>query len=126
MKNKLLYILISLCVVFTSCEEFLDVTPQTQVPAEDFFTQENGYEDALVGCYMKMTSQNLYGKFMSMSGMDFMAQYYNNMQSGSTEEALKNYDYDHDGAQLKFKNLYNELYNVILQANDIIINIISD
>ncbi len=123
MKSKLLYILISLCVVFTSCEEYLDVTPQTQVPAEDFFTQENGYEDALVGCYMKMTSSNLYGKFLTMSGIDYMAQYFNNMQQGSVEEALKNYNFNHEKAQLQFKSLYNELYNVILQANDIIINI---
>ena len=62
MKKNLLYILISLCAVFASCDDYLDVAPQTQVPAEDFFSQETGYEDALTGCYIKMNSSNLYIK----------------------------------------------------------------
>ena len=79
MKRNLLYILISLCVALTSCEDFLNVKPQTQVPTEDFFNNEAGYEDALIGCYVKMTSSNLYGRFLTMSGIDYLAQYYNKM-----------------------------------------------
>ncbi len=126
MKRNLLYILISLCVAFASCEDFLDVRPQTQVPADDFYAKENGYEDALSGCYIKMTSSNLYGRFLSMSGIDYMAQYYNKMGSSSEEMAYKRFDYGNDVVEAKFKSIYNELYNIVLQANDIIENIDSE
>ena len=94
--------------------------PQTQVPGEDFYNQETGYQDALTGCYMKMTSTNLYGRFMTMSGIDYLAQYYNKMSSSSVEYALKSFNYNNGDVQSQFKLVYNELYNIILQANDII------
>lgn len=120
MKRNLLYILISLCVALTSCEDFLNVKPQTQVPTEDFFNYEAGYEDALIGCYVKMTSSNLYGRFLTMSGIDYLAQYYNQMSLTSAEYAFKTFDYANSSVEGQFKEVYNELYNVILQANDII------
>ena len=94
--------------------------PQTQVPGEDFYKQETGFQDALTGCYMKMTSSNLYGRFMTMSGIDYLAQYYNKMASSSVEYALKSFNYNNSNVQSQFKLVYNELYNIILQANDII------
>ena len=123
MKRNLLYILISLCVVFTSCEDYLNVKPQTQVPTEDFYNSETGYEDALIGCYVKMTSSNLYGRFLTMSGLDYLAQYYNRMSTTSAEYAFKSFDYSNASVEAQFKSVYNELYNVILQANDIITHI---
>lgn len=123
MKRNLLYILISLCVVFTSCEDYLNVKPQTQVPTEDFYKSETGYEDALIGCYVKMTSSNLYGRFLTMSGIDYLAQYYNRMGTNSAEYAFKSFDYANSSVESQFKSVYNELYNIILQANDIITHI---
>ena len=32
-----------------SCSDWLDVTPNTDVPAKELFTTENGYESALAG-----------------------------------------------------------------------------
>ena len=119
MKRVLLYITI-LTFAVTSCEGFLSVKPQTQVLAEDLFKQESGYEDALIGCYIKLNSQNLYGKFLTMSGIDYMAQYYASMAPTSDEYAFKTFDYDNLTVEEAFKNVYYELYNIILQANDII------
>ena len=123
MKKNLLYILISLCAVFASCDDYLDVAPQTQVPAEDFFSQETGYEDALTGCYIKMNSSNLYGMFLSFSGIDYMASYYDKMTATSDEYAFRTFNYKNSTVESQFKNTYNELYNIILQANDVIVNI---
>ena len=52
--KKILYILIGL-FVFSSCDEWLDVTPNTDVPAKDLFTTENGFTSALAGLYIVMT-----------------------------------------------------------------------
>ena len=109
--------------MFASCDDYLDVAPQTQVPAEDFFSQETGYEDALTGCYIKMNSSNLYGMFLSFAGIDYMASYYDKMTATSDEYAFRTFNYKNSTVESQFKNTYNELYNIILQANDVIVNI---
>ena len=45
-------------MVFTSGCDFLDVNPRTEVPADKIFTTEDGFEDALNGCYMKIDGKN--------------------------------------------------------------------
>ena len=49
----------ALSLAITSCEKFLDMKPQSEIPTEDLFKTENGFEDALMGCYVKMTSDDL-------------------------------------------------------------------
>ncbi|MBO5679773.1 MAG: lipoprotein, partial [Bacteroidaceae bacterium] len=44
--KKIIYILIGLFVL-SSCDEWLDVTPNTDVPAKELFTTENGFTSAL-------------------------------------------------------------------------------
>lgn len=120
MKNKIIYSLLALCIIFTSCEKFLDVTPKTQVPTEDMFSQELGYEDALIGCYTKMNSSNLYGKFLTLNGVDHLAQYYDGASASIYTEALVNFNYTNSYVEPQIKSTYNEFYNTILQLNDII------
>lgn len=120
------YIYICLIAVLSSCEGWLHVTPKTQVPTEDFYKSETGFEDALIGCYVKMNSENLYGKFLTMCGIDYMAQYYDKMAASSVEYALRTFDYENSDVEALFKSVYNELYNIILQANDIIEHIDSE
>ena len=120
------YIYICLIAVLSSCEGWLHVTPKTQVPTEDFYKSETGFEDALIGCYVKMNSENLYGKFLTMCGIDYMAQYYDKMAASSVEYALRTFDYENSDVEALFKSVYNELYNTILQANDIIEHIDSE
>jgi hypothetical protein len=125
---KKLHIYISLCLitVLTSCEGWLHITPKTQVPTEDFYKSETGFEDALIGCYVKMNSENLYGKFLTMCGIDYMAQYYDKMAASSVEYALRTFDYENTDVEACFTSVYNEMYNIILQANDIIEHIDSE
>ena len=52
MKNVLVLFLV--CIFF-SCENWLDVSPKSDIKAEDLFSKERGFEDAMVGVYSLMT-----------------------------------------------------------------------
>ena len=83
-------------MVFASGCDFLDVNPRTEVPADKMFTTENGFEDALNGCYMKMNNNSLYGRFLTLSGIDFLAGYYEPSSVGSMEVGLFELNYEND------------------------------
>lgn len=123
MKKYIISISAAVCLAFSSCSDFLDVKPKTEVPTDDLFKKESGFEDALNGCYIKMNSKNLYGKFLTLSGVDFLARYYDNTTEGTYEYALSNFNWNNSYVKGQIKNTYNEFYNVILQANDVIMHI---
>ena len=41
-------------MLFSSCNDWLDVKPQGQTEEEDMYTSYEGFKNALIGCYMKM------------------------------------------------------------------------
>ena len=61
MKNVLVLFLV--CIFF-SCENWLDVSPKSDIKAEDLFSKERGFEDAMVGVYSLMTLPDLSGERM--------------------------------------------------------------
>ena len=74
MKFKYILVLMT-ALAFTSCNNWLDVTPQGEVEGEDLLTNEKGYNAALNGIYYNLTSTTLYGKssalvFMSIFRSD--------------------------------------------------------
>ena len=67
------YIFIALAsITLTSCNDWLDVEPSTEVDKGQMFKNEDGYADALSGVYVNMTGNNLYGKNMSWYGVELM------------------------------------------------------
>lgn len=126
MKN-IIYVFTALCcLIFTAGCDFLDVNPRTQVPADKMFMTEDGFEDALNGCYMKMNNNSLYGRFLTLSGIDFLAGYYEPSSVGSMEVGLNEYNYENDYVKTQVKSTYTDFYNVILQVNDILEHLDSD
>ena len=75
MKFKYILVLMT-ALAFTSCNNWLDVTPQGEVEGEDLLTNEKGYNAALNGIYYNLTSTTLYGKELSYGMMDVLAQYW--------------------------------------------------
>ena len=104
-----------------SCNKWLDVNPQTQVPTEDMFAKESGFEGALTGCYIKMNSTSLYGMSLTMSDIEFPAQMWAIDETNHKNQiTVRDFNYDSEYSQGVFKSIYNGLYNIILQANDIL------
>jgi hypothetical protein len=50
MKNKILIaVTLMVCTIASSCNDWLDVTPQAQVNADKLFSTPEGYESAVYG-----------------------------------------------------------------------------
>ena len=59
-------IILSLFLALTACNDWLNVSPKTDMKAEDLFSTEAGFRDALIGVYALMATDNLYGKNLSI------------------------------------------------------------
>lgn len=49
MKSKIYYIILSILLSLTSCNSWLDVTPQGQMEATDMLSSEKGYNSGTRG-----------------------------------------------------------------------------
>lgn len=104
-----------------ACNSWLDIKPNTEIDKHALYEKERGFKDALAGCYIKLKSQDLYGRNMTMTTMEYLVQHWD-PRVESTEEKLSDYDFKDAGVETQFDKLYEKLYNVINQANDIIQN----
>ena len=62
MKKKYLYIISIIIPLLTSCEDWLNVNPKTEINSDILYQTENGFKSALAGIYTIMTETSLYGR----------------------------------------------------------------
>ena len=121
--KRITYLLIAL-LTFTSCEKWLDVTPNTDVPAKELFTTANGFESALAGLYINMTEENTYGKNLSFGLVEQLAQMYDKLPDGTTDRNnVYIYDRETSGAyntKGTLANIWQAQYHIIANANNLL------
>ena len=81
MKRILLYITLFATLSLASCNDWLDVKPETQTDEKDMFESVSGFKNALTACYIKLNSKNLYGLSLTITDIEFMAQHWNYQES---------------------------------------------
>lgn len=117
------YLLIAL-LTLTSCEQWLDVTPNTDVPAKELFTTENGFTSALAGLYITMTEENTYGKNLSFGLVEQLAQMYDKLPDGTSDRRnVYIYDRETSGAyntKGTLANIWQAQYHIIANANNLL------
>ena len=101
MKKTLLFILLPLFTL-TSCEDWFDITPKSELKADDFFETEQGMRDAHIGIYATMADEKLYGGLMTMTYMDVLGQYYSSI--GNTLHSFY-YAYNYDTPTVQKKRV---------------------
>ena len=62
----------------TSCNDWLDVSPETEKKKEEMFSKEAGYRNVLIGAYIRMKSTSLYGDEMVHGTVEMLASHWNN------------------------------------------------
>ena len=121
--KKIIYILIGLFVL-SSCDEWLDVTPNTDVPAKELFTTENGFTSALAGLYIVMTEEDTYGKNLSFGLMEQLAQMYDKLPDGTSDRnSVYIYDRETSGAyntKGTLADVWQAQYHTIANANNLL------
>lgn len=120
MKQITYIILVAFCL--TSCNNWLDVRPDTEQKEGDQFSTINGFFDALVGCYMSLASSSLYGEKLTISNIESLANlWYVSSSSSRYEDAdLAKHDYTTDYCKDAVNSIYGGLYRTIVQANMVI------
>ncbi len=121
--KKYYYITLSLLLIVPlfSCEKWLDVSPKTEIKADDNFESEQGFKDALTGVYLLMTDESLYGRELTFGFTDVLAQYYTGIyQTSHAYYYPAQYDYTDDSSVSIIDNIWGNMYNAIANLNELI------
>lgn len=61
--RKIIYLFVYLeLILLTSCQDWFDVSPKSEVKAEDLFQKESGFRDVLTGVYALIAAPESYGR----------------------------------------------------------------
>lgn len=120
--KKMKYIILLMCVTLfttTSCDDFLDITPDGQVKRDPLLSTPEGIEDAMYGVYSQMRQQTLYGQELHFSTLEVLSQTmwcYGN--SGIT--AMSGYRWDHSSVKGIFEGVWTNMYKNISNVNSVL------
>ena len=123
--RKKIYIgvLVLAALGFSSCNDWLDVRPETEQKEDDQFSSYQGFCDAVTGMYMTMADRDIYGERLTMTNIESLANLWS-LDATSTryeDYNLELHDYDNVVySQAAIKAIYAKLFNTIVQANLII------
>lgn len=122
--KKIFLLLISSAMIFASCSNWLDVRPKAEIKSNVMFESEQGFKDAMVGCYILMSNPTIYGRELTCTFLDALAQQYEfNGDNTSLYVAAAKYEYQRANVETTINRVWLDLYNVIANVNNIIENI---
>ncbi len=120
MKKIYLLFTVLATLMLTSCEGFLDVKPGNYGDAATSIQNANDAKVALNGVMRKMASSDYYGRNFIMygdaKGGDFAIR-----SQGRGLDAL--YVFNHSASSNSYSGFWSQIYNCILQVNNILLNI---
>ena len=120
--KKTIYILLSIIAVSlttTSCEGFLNITPDGQAKRDELLNTKQGIEDAMYGVYSQMRSQSLYGQELHYSTLEILSQtMWCNGSTGIT--AMGEYDWAHSTVKETFESVWTAMYKNISNVNSVL------
>ena len=120
MKNNIIKVfIISVGLLLSSCSDWLDVTPPSQIREEAQFSSVEGFQQALIGCYIGMTDELLYGRALSWSTIELMAGQFVPLQASSSNDYnISHYNYTSSNALTYINGVWAKSYNVIANVNN--------
>lgn len=116
---RLICVWVLLPLSMTSCNDFLDITPDGQVKKDEMLSTPTGVEDALYGVYSQLRLDALYGQELSFSSIEVLAQYLDCYGSDGVT-AMSNFRYDDTRVKDIFEAVWTEMYKNISNVNAVI------
>ncbi|MFC3196115.1 RagB/SusD family nutrient uptake outer membrane protein [Parapedobacter deserti] len=108
-----------LAASLSSCNDWLDVEPKSQVRDLDLFATETGFKEALAGVYSTLTTESLYGREMTFGLMGVIG-YEWDFQS-ITYDPDRMFDYESSLTSLnRIDAIWNGIYNAIANNNKLL------
>lgn len=122
--KKLIYLLLSITIFLTSCDDWLDVKPKTNIEEEDLFKDEQGFKEALTGIYILMSDNDLYGRELTYGFIDALAQRYSVDPSNARDYTkIGWYEFPSELTEDFTNAIWAKSYNVIANINNLLSNI---
>ena len=91
MKYKF-YILIScLMAGLSSCNDWLDLQPQTEMNLKDMYASQQGFQEVLTGVYLDLKSNSVYGRELMFGTVEYLAQHWD-YAAESPQEKISRYN----------------------------------
>ena len=106
-------------VLLCGCNDYLDVTPRSQIKSDVIYSTETGYKEVLMGVYINMASTTLYGGNMTMYVPEMIAHTWNPLYAGAYN-ALYNQNYSNAEVENLLSSIYLSYYSNIVQLNDLL------
>ena len=118
-KMKYIIYLFVAMVATTSCEDFLNITPDGQAKGDELLQTQQGIEDAMYGVYSQLRSTTLYGQELYFQTLEVLA--HNLYCDGNTSiEALGNFEYDNTNVKSLFESVWTAMYKNISNVNSVL------
>lgn len=132
---KHLYIIKGICAALllagaTSCNDWLDVQPASQVEDTELFNSESGFKEALSGVYSSMVDESTYTREMTYGAMAVLGHEWSNVPTQLTNintgtittgyEELGEYDYENAISESIIANIWANSYNGIANVNNLL------
>ncbi len=122
--KKIIYSVLMLSVfLWSSCNDWLDVSPREQVKSEEIYQTESGYKMVLNGVYIDVVDAGLYGKNTTMYFPELLARNFTIPSTAGTEKSIGTYDFTYSSVETLISNIYKNYYNAIAQINDLLENL---
>lgn len=120
------YIYKSICALLlltgsTSCNDWLDVQPASQVEDTELFNTENGFKEALSGVYSSMVSDNTYTKEMLFGMIGVLGQEWDNYPASYQD--IVDYNYSTATPTAMIAAIWSTSYNGIANVNNLLSHI---
>ncbi len=106
--------------MLTSCSEWLDVKPISQVDGEEQISTAIGFQEILDGAYIAMAGQELYGKELSYGLIEEVAL---NHYYSSYKYPLMKWNYENEASKSRTEGVFLNAYKVIGNLNFLLDNI---
>lgn len=110
------------CLLFgglVSCNDWLDVKPETEMTLEEMYADQQGFQDALTGAYLELKNSSAYGTELMYGTIEYLAQHWD-YTAESIQEKISQFNYIDDNVQNRFTLIYTQLYKIILLVNAIL------
>lgn len=105
--------------VNTSCSNWLDVSPKSNIKGDDLLSDETGFRDIVIGAYSLMNSNYSYGSTLSYGVADVLAQYYTSLATDTYHNMYywSNYNYTESGTESEISQIWTVAYKAIANLN---------
>lgn len=110
--------LLMLLLICGACEDWLSVSPKSEIKYDDLFSEKNGYKDQLTGVYTALCAEELYGANLTFGAIDAVGQqYYMYGSTAGKYYPLFRFDYEHAQSKKVFEEIWVKMYNAIVNVN---------